>query len=294
MPPTRTKPLPRASAAFLPPYVVPEVPGERPNADSLRDMIYENSEGRRIQLNADLCNAHAAAAAAPHDKRAAVVYKHARDDYEDEFGKFVPDKEIPEYLARMTRREEHIHDLRDATADFTVFSNRAPFQAYFDATDKYLAEFGVEFKINDFWDDLLDKRRKQLAVLKMLDHVCGNDNERWGKIVGRQACHITVQNPFKGTDLRRAEFDAFLRERFALFLDEKNLDIGLTIDKPKFKFSIPNKWYENPLDERCLEVFCQHEIWRAEIKAAVAEARIRSLTRASGATVPAASFYARV
>jgi hypothetical protein len=63
MPPTRTKPLPRASAALLPPYVVPEVPGERPDADSLRDMIYENSEGRCIQLNADLCKAHAAAGA---------------------------------------------------------------------------------------------------------------------------------------------------------------------------------------------------------------------------------------
>ncbi|KAJ7821829.1 hypothetical protein B0H13DRAFT_2377063 [Mycena leptocephala] len=117
------------------------------------------------------------------------------DDYEDEFGKFVPDKEIPEYLARMTRREEHIHDLRDATADFTVFSNRAPFQAYFDATDKYLAEFGVEFKINDFW----------------------------------------TTSSTNG---------ASMRERFALFLDEKNLDIGLTIDKPKFKFSIPNNAVE--------------------------------------------------
>jgi hypothetical protein len=87
------------------------------------------------------------------------------------------------------------------SADFTVFSNRAPFQAYFDTTDKYLVEFGVEFKVNDFWDDLLDKQRKQLVVLKMLDRVCGNDNERRGKIVGCQACHITVQNPFTGTDL---------------------------------------------------------------------------------------------
>ncbi|KAJ7827930.1 hypothetical protein B0H13DRAFT_1917387 [Mycena leptocephala] len=60
MPPTRTKPLPHVSAALLPPYVVPEVPGEQPDADSLRDIIYENSEGRRIQLNADLCKAHAA------------------------------------------------------------------------------------------------------------------------------------------------------------------------------------------------------------------------------------------
>jgi hypothetical protein len=106
-----------------------------------------------------------------------------------------------------TSRVRHVSNAK--SADFTVFSNRAPFQAYFDATDKYLAEFGIEFKINDFWDDLLDKRCKQLAVLKMLDRVCGNDNERRGKIVGRQACHITVQNPFKGTDLRRAEFDAF-------------------------------------------------------------------------------------
>jgi hypothetical protein len=63
MPPTRTKPLPRASAALLPPYVVPEGPGGRLDADSLRDMIYENSEGRRIQLNAELCKAHAAAGA---------------------------------------------------------------------------------------------------------------------------------------------------------------------------------------------------------------------------------------
>ncbi|KAJ7911690.1 hypothetical protein B0H13DRAFT_1875528 [Mycena leptocephala] len=269
MPPTRTKPLPRVSAAFLPPYVVPEVPGERPNADSLRDMIHENSEGRCIQLNADLCKAHAAAG------------KFLGDDYEDEFGKFVPDKEIPEYFARMTRREEYIHSLRDATGACLPRANRAPFQVYFDATDKYLAEFGVKFKINDFWDGLLDKWCKQLAVLKMLDRVCGNDNERRGKI-----------NPFKGTDLRRAEFDAFLREYFALFLDEKNLDIGPTLDKAKFKFSIPNKWYENPLDKHCLEVFCQHEIWRAEIKAAIAEAWIHSLTRASAATVPAASFYA--
>ncbi|KAJ7880955.1 hypothetical protein B0H13DRAFT_1891535 [Mycena leptocephala] len=310
MPPTRTKPLPRASAALLPPYVVPEGPGGRLDADSLRDMIYENSEGRRIRLNAELCKARAATAAAPNDKRAAIEYKHARDDYEDEFGKFVVDEEIPEYLAKMTRREEYIHKLRDATgeslpcagpphvsdvkaADFTVFSDRAPFQAYFDATDKYLADFGVDFKTNDFWDDLLDKRRKQLAVLKMLDRVCGDNNEQREKIVGRQACHITVQNPFTGRDLlRRAEFDAFLREHFASFLDEKNLNIGPTLDKPKFKFSLPNKWYNNPLDERCLEVFCQHEIWRAEIKAAVSEARIRSMTHASAATVPAASFYA--
>jgi hypothetical protein len=108
------------------------------------------------------------------------------------------------YLARTP----HVSDAK--AADFTIFSNRAPFQAYFDATDKYLADFGVEFKTNDFWDDLLDKRRKQLAVLKMLDRVCGDDNEQRGKIVGRQACHITVQNPFTGRDLlRRAEFDAF-------------------------------------------------------------------------------------
>jgi hypothetical protein len=58
------------------------------------------------------------------------------------------------------------HVSNTKSADFTVFSNHALFQAYF---DKYLAEFGVEFKINDFWDNLFDKRRKQLAVLKMLD-----------------------------------------------------------------------------------------------------------------------------
>jgi hypothetical protein len=39
------------------------------------------------------------------------------DDYEDEFGKFVPDEQIPEYLARMTRREHDIHKLREATGE---------------------------------------------------------------------------------------------------------------------------------------------------------------------------------
>lgn len=109
----------------------------------------------------------------------------------------------------------------------------------------------------------------------------------------------------------RTDYAFSVRRHFVFFLDEKNLDIGPMLDKPKFKFSIPNKWYENPLDEHCLEVFASiscflgcilfyrshnaaDEIWCAEIKAAVLEAWICSLTWVPGATVPVASFYAQV
>lgn len=77
----------------------------------------------------------------------------------------------------------------------------APCSKRISTPDKYLVEFGAKFKVNNFWDDLLDKRHKQLVVLKMLDHICGNGKEWRGKIIGCQVCHITVQNPFTGMDL---------------------------------------------------------------------------------------------
>jgi hypothetical protein len=46
-----------------------------------------------------------------------LTVRFLEDDYKDEFGKFVPDEEIPEYLARMSRREDYIQKLRDATGE---------------------------------------------------------------------------------------------------------------------------------------------------------------------------------
>ena len=162
------------------------------------------------------------------------------DDYQERFGKFVPDSDNATWFAR--RESEHaalcasrellgvwfgspthlLCSLQLSTVEDSPFEDGVKLQAYFDkgtlsvvhssliltisTEDAFATEFGITFKGNDGHDTTFDMKRRLLYHYKRLLQRAKGDVHVAARIAGTNYL-LTVTNPFQVTDDRRMELD---------------------------------------------------------------------------------------
>jgi cell wall assembly regulator SMI1 len=93
-------------------------------------------------------------------------------------------------------------------ADSCPFNNAAQLEEYFTQVEAFSKDFELEFMVDDDWTAVLEKKRKQLNVLRELERFSKGDPDIQAAFIGWPMCEILVSNPFRGNDMRRVEFDS--------------------------------------------------------------------------------------
>ncbi|KAJ7694353.1 hypothetical protein B0H17DRAFT_1131994 [Mycena rosella] len=284
---TQNKPLPRLTSPFLPASVMPRIDSRQGSRHHQLRLLAEEEE--RAVLNEQVYMNRALAYRFPDDAIKAMEFKFSFNDYEEHFGKFVPDAENAEWHARKETRFNELTERRQDVVYLSHISHKLELLQYFeDATEtmgtvrQFEAEFGFQFEVDDDMRKILSNKENILAeYTALMDRVDGDRGA---------ACDIAGNEPFPGADERRAEFDTTLCRIYACCRLDGALPRKATLNAKLFVFDLPNTHPERH-DEH-LPYYCQCRVWEADAKEMVADARAEAVAgKCLPRTVPPATFY---
>ncbi|KAJ7163209.1 hypothetical protein C8R46DRAFT_1221992 [Mycena filopes] len=213
--------VPRLSDPTLPVALAPTEPW------------FQDQEPKRKRANQRLTEGLARVAANPEVTWLREFYKHDLEDYEEEFGRFLPDKDVPEYIAAREEGLEHLkaERLRVARAEFT--DRRVA--AYFEAVDAFAEDFGILFEPLDDLTDDLNIKRNSVTYMQRLREAAGGSLAMMRELA---VADVTVhgRNPYAQDDLRRSQLDA----RFHEYLNHyaPNHKFAPTLHKTSFEWTL--------------------------------------------------------
>ncbi|KAJ7192378.1 hypothetical protein GGX14DRAFT_578242 [Mycena pura] len=264
-----SSPVQRASSPLLPDVVFPPSWLQTPQQARNTRLRHVEEEEERMLMNELVCDLRARAARAPHDSVLQKEYEFKREDYEEKFGKFVPDSELAAWFTRRQKEYDALLAIREGIVDLSPFTNGAKFEEYFKRESAFATEFGLSFKVDDAGAILETKRRLLQHYTALLKRTNG-DICAASRIAGKRL-QFSVINPFKLEDERRRDFDSKLREWYATFHDFNSATLGSTLGEREFVFDMPNKFKVD--DPRRLHYWCHRCTWAQFIKDEVLEAR---------------------
>ncbi|KAJ6548546.1 hypothetical protein B0H19DRAFT_1265366 [Mycena capillaripes] len=300
MPAVRTKVLRRLSSPLMPVLVRPPLKANAsPSAIEKENRRLADEESERAALNARVCHLQTQTEGSPDDSVKRLNFIHALEDYQEIYGKFLPDADNETWHARKDAALAQLYELRNNALFCSPITNRTPIQTYEDAFDAFLAEFDSSFKIEDEWTSTLASTVTVMKRYNRLLERCEGDTDRMEKYVSRRTATFTVINPFATDDPRRLELDTLLRRR----LEEMLCDLGdrrvikaVTRNDIRFVFALNNKFADAPHTTDCVKTYILHEVWREEMREVGEGAKIRAGEPTPAWTmgfIPASMFYGR-
>ncbi|KAJ6553755.1 hypothetical protein DFH09DRAFT_1085513 [Mycena vulgaris] len=222
MAPTRTKQkaLRRLSSPLLPHTILPSIQSRQAARNT--ELRHAAEEDERAFLNKVVYRLGKDAAASPNDEVIAATYHFKREDYEEQYGKYIPDAENADWFSRKERMYLDLLDMRAQTGEahlndglfladtllehFSHLHHRAELWAYFDAVHAYEQEFGLAFEVDDVDDHTFRMKRKVLVEFDRLMSRHEGDVCAALEAAGRPFT-FSVANLFAGNDERRVDFD---------------------------------------------------------------------------------------
>ncbi|KAJ7121192.1 hypothetical protein C8R44DRAFT_877488 [Mycena epipterygia] len=241
MPPVRTGTRThRFLSPLLPERLVPPSPLPPSSDPGTSDDDLEEEE--RAKLNRVVCSLRDIATRDMQNYTKVLAWRHAKEDYEELYGRFVPDEDAESVMRRKTGLLSMLLKLRRDLKHWKPATDAAKMTAYFDLADAFESEFGT-FKPRDGLDGKVARR---LSLLEEWDHLTaetGGDRAKASAIAAREFAFF-APNPFSAGSDARFAFDSMLREllvaaRFDL------PDVGAfppTVDNPKFLFQLNNPY----------------------------------------------------
>ncbi|KAJ6526361.1 hypothetical protein B0H19DRAFT_1275722 [Mycena capillaripes] len=311
MPAVCTKVLRHLSSLLMPVLVRPPLKANAsPTTIEKENRRLAEEESECTALNARVC--HLQTQTVKHLK-----FIHAREDYEEIYGKFLPDADNETWHACKDAALAQLYELRNNALFCSPIANRMPIKTYVDAFDAFLAEFDSSFKIEDKWTSMLASTITVMKRYNRLLERCEGDTDRMEKYVSRCTATFTVINPFGMDDPRRLELDTLhmlclisphpclcsrcrpVRRR----LEEMLRDLGnrrvikaVTRNDIRFVFTLNNKFADAPHTTNCVKTYIPHQVWREEMRGVGEEAKICAGEPTPAWTmgfIPASMFYGR-
>ncbi|KAJ7878546.1 hypothetical protein B0H14DRAFT_2567231 [Mycena olivaceomarginata] len=258
----------------------------RPPSTSAHDWI-DDYETKAASLSAEVSEAKAVAEGDPTN-----AAKSTAADYTERFGPSEPDADVSSYIARRTRREYQMDELRHrAISDSCPFTNPGPLDAYYEAAAAFDRDFGHKYEATDEYEDRLSTKRKLRDIYKKILDL---PEDRRTRLVGQRAFSTSLQNPFPEHDLRRVTFDNKLRDRVAFYTRSTADSFAPTLHRTTIHLVFRNPWYAEPLSIKCIRQYCKHTMWFEELEAMEAEAQREARRRAPPSPIPTRTFYGAV
>ncbi|KAJ7934390.1 hypothetical protein B0H13DRAFT_2305808 [Mycena leptocephala] len=281
-----SRPLRRGSSPLLPQYLLPAT-GEEERLRRIEE------EPEREAANAHVHELQRLAVEDPNDRAKAREYMYARDDYEEEFGKYIPDATFERWERKRDQLATDVARKVAPALRCVVAINACPLREFCLARQNFEDTCGIPFKLHPRILDDLRKKVNELLVYDNLRVVTQGDPVLMERTVGRAVATFTAINPFGMQDPRRVECDAYLRERRAWFLGHARAAGTPTLGDHKFLFQLTNEHAKNPGSVDCLMTYIKYEVWREEIRRYIAKAIKRASEEGPSAEVSVQSFYNR-
>ncbi|KAJ7083571.1 hypothetical protein C8R44DRAFT_894457 [Mycena epipterygia] len=179
----QTKTMRRLSSPLLPLAVFPSIQSCQGARNAKLRKAAEEVE--RATLNEQVWMLRDAAAVAPNDLMKFKEYRFKLSDYEDQFGKFIPDNENADWHTRKEAAFDALVVQRREVVFLSHHTHNSELHDYFGTVDVYEAEFGVTFDLDHGWSHTLKTKRKLLQCYDdLMDRADGN-RQRASDIAGR-------------------------------------------------------------------------------------------------------------
>ncbi|KAJ7442422.1 hypothetical protein FB451DRAFT_1440130 [Mycena latifolia] len=239
-------------------------------------------------MNKEVCETRALASS-PQNTGKATHARWSKEDYEDLYGKFIPDDDNEVWHARKDTAYAALVVLREGVIYSSHIHDREKLLEYFAAEDAFHTEFGAAFEVDDGHDHPLQLKRLLIQHHTELMHRAGGDYWEAFEIAAEPFTYVVV-NPFPGDDERRVELDEKLRAIYACYRIDGKPPWFPTVGRRTFVFDLPNTY--GKLDERCLEYWCHCQIWKEDIESYMQKAREdAALPKPAPRVIPPSIFY---
>ncbi|KAJ7488483.1 hypothetical protein B0H11DRAFT_1912975 [Mycena galericulata] len=187
------------------------------------------------------------------------AYSKSKSDYQDIFGRFVPDSENAAWFAKINPRIEQMLVARQTAANIDRHDH-ADMVKYFAAARAFEDDFGHPFTAHDA-DDGLDEHFKRMAFQTSTAAKLQELGDAWTSKVISEPLTFTLKNPYPEGDQRRLDFDVKLR------LFKRTLEGEAAVDElpsnvlADFPFSLGVTDLQSYYDA----VYTQHKLFCKEI-----------------------------
>ncbi|KAF8132709.1 hypothetical protein K438DRAFT_1998436 [Mycena galopus ATCC 62051] len=222
-----------------------------------------NQTAARMTLNALIAMGECApptppaVVADPANKAKKLEYLRLTADYVDIYDvPFIPDAELPAYIAKKTRQEFALDELRYQAVSTDPFRAAGPLDAYFVALRTYTLDFGHPPTFEDEYEEKL-LRKKSLRKLhrRLLRH----DEECIAQLAGRPVLQFIITNPFPPHNNCHADFDFEVRERFGTYAGNPHVLLP-TVPHTDLGIKFTNPHHDEPFSIACQERYCYYEM----------------------------------
>ncbi|KAJ7330264.1 hypothetical protein DFH08DRAFT_815186 [Mycena albidolilacea] len=248
-------------------------PKRKDSSTPAHDWI-DDYETKAASLRAEVSEAKAVTEGDPTN-----AAKSTAADYTERFGPSEPDTDVSSYIARRTRREYQMDELRHrAISDSCPFTNPGPLNAYYEAAAAFDRDFGHKYEATDEYEDRLSTKRKRRDIYKKILDL-PEDRRTW--LVGQQAFSTSLQNPFPEHDLHPVTFN-------------NKYSFAPTLHRTMIHLVFRNPWYAEPLSIKCIRQYCKYTMWFEELEAMETEAQREARRRAPPPPIPTRTFYGAV
>ncbi|KAJ6626105.1 hypothetical protein B0H10DRAFT_2211614 [Mycena sp. CBHHK59/15] len=138
-------------------------------------LCHAEEEQECVMLNEQVMMLRDLAAASPKNTMKAKDYDTMREDYEEQFGKFIPDSENTTWHVCKEETFEDLVKMRGSVVYYSHLYKTDELCAYFDAVDAFQAEYGLKFDVDDNWSTSFDSKRKVLEQYdELMDRADGD------------------------------------------------------------------------------------------------------------------------
>ncbi|KAJ7127418.1 hypothetical protein C8R43DRAFT_957872 [Mycena crocata] len=281
MPATRTdkrKMLRRLSSPLLPDTILPSI--NSVEAEHNKAVRLSGEEEERATLNDELSMVQVLKVFSdenPGDQLLEQEFKFKLEDYEERFGRFIPDSENAEWHRQKDAELSKLVGMRHDVAYAEIALNNAALRDYFNAVDEFEAVFGIRFEPNDGLARKFTMKRRAMDMYDDLMDRADGDFVRAAKGASRPFS-FSVSNPFSPDDERHMDFHFHRFSSFTFFhaVQRRNHEFQNGRSVPprtgtawRFVFAIPSGMNDvfDIINHYCLRRVLREEIRQEFLKA---------------------------
>ncbi|KAJ7434665.1 hypothetical protein FB451DRAFT_1195156 [Mycena latifolia] len=300
MAPTRNtkQTIRRLSSPLLPSALLPSISMRQGTTNAKLRAAAEESlaaeEAARLVMNDKVYAALEAALVSPNNQSKRNVARWDEEDYEDLYGKFVPEHATPAWLAKKDAAYDALVEHRSSVVHLSHIHHADELRAYFAAEAAFERDFGTPFEVDDGVGPVLLLKHHLLDHHNELMHRAHGDPGEAFEVAGKPFTYLVV-NPYRSDDRIAATMSAEsssmrIHRMYAFYRVDGATPRRPTLEQRKFVFDLPNTYGE--LDERRLTYWCHRRIWKDDIDTLVNTAKAdAALPKPPPRAVPTDIFY---